>query len=312
MAGVTDAPFRSICSEFGYGLAYTEMVSAKALMYGDRKTKELLLKADEEPEPAVQIFGSDPEAIKYASDYLSRTNTPLIDINFGCPAPKIVKNGEGSALMRNLEKASSVITAAAENTDKPVTVKIRSGWNKEFVNAVEFALMAEECGASAVAVHPRTRDMYYSGKADWNMVKAVKKKVKIPVIGGGDIFTPEDVLNILKLTNCDAVMAARGAMGNPWLFGNFRNVLEGNPIFIPTMEQRVATIKNHLALMVKYKGEYRATLEIRKHAAWYLKGLYGAAELKRRMYSTKSIEEVNEVLEFFVEYGKNTHYQEKG
>ncbi|MBN1624482.1 MAG: tRNA dihydrouridine synthase DusB [Clostridia bacterium] len=304
MAGVTDAAFRAICSEHGYGLAYTEMISAKALMYKDKKTIGLLAKADEEPEPAIQIFGSDCESIKYAADYLSSTNTPLIDINMGCPAPKIVRNGEGSALMKDIEAAEGVIRATVENTDKPVTVKIRSGWNKDNINAIEFALMAQNCGVKAVAVHPRTRDMYYSGKADWSVVKAVKDNLEIPVIGGGDIFCAEDAFKMMETTGCDAVMVARGAMGNPWIFDNYNNLVSGKPITFIDIEERIATIRRHLELMIKYKGEHVAILEMRKHAAWYMKGVQGSSEFKRQVNICKSMEQLGELLERFLLFNK--------
>ncbi|MCD6323343.1 MAG: tRNA dihydrouridine synthase DusB, partial [Clostridiales bacterium] len=254
MAGVTDAAFRAICAEFGYGLAYTEMISAKALMYKDKKTFGLLVKADEEPEPVVQIFGSDIDAIKYATDLLNETNTPIIDINMGCPAPKIVKNGEGSALMKDLDKSAKIIKAAVAVSEKPITVKIRAGWNQDNINAVEFALMTQECGVSAVAVHPRTRDMYYSGKADWEIIKKVKEKLDIPVIGGGDIFVADDAFRMMKTTNCDAVMVARGAMGNPWIFKDFKSLENNTVAEKASIADKKTMIKRHMKLLVKYKG----------------------------------------------------------
>jgi len=297
MAGVTDAAFRAVCAEFGYGLAYTEMISAKALLYKDKKTFGLLIKADEEPEPVVQIFGSDTDAIKYATELLNKTNTPIIDINMGCPAPKVVKNGEGSALMKDLDKAANVIKAAVEVSNKPVTVKIRSGWNKDNINAVEFSLMAQECGVAAVAVHPRTRDMYYSGKADWEIIKKVKEKLDIPVIGGGDVFFASDVNKMIEVTNCDAVMVARGAMGNPWIFRDFK-ALENNTIVEKaTIADKKTMIKRHMTLLVKYKGEHRAILEIRKHAAWYSKGERNATKFKKMVFTCKSIEELIKALD---------------
>ena len=297
MAGVTDAPFRAICAEFGYGLAYTEMISAKALMYKDKKTFSYLIKSEEEPEPAVQIFGSDIDAIKFATELLNKTNTPIIDINMGCPAPKVVKNGEGSALMKDPDKAAKVIKAAVEVSEKPVTVKIRAGWNKDNINAVEFALMAQECGVAAVAVHPRTRDMYYSGKADWEIIKKVKEKLEIPVIGGGDIFFADDALRMMETTNCDAVMVARGVMGNPWIFRDFR-ALENNSIVEKvSIAEKKAMIKHHMKLLVKYKGEHRAILEIRKHAAWYSKGERNASKFKNIVFTCKSFEELVKALE---------------
>ena len=303
MAGVTDAPFRTICSHYGYGLAYTEMISAKALMYNDRKTKSLMIKMEDEPEPAVQIFGSDTDAIKYAVEFLSSTNTPLIDINMGCPAPKITRNGEGSALMKDISASEKIITAAVENTDKLVTVKIRSGWDKDSINAVDFALMAQSCGVKAVAVHPRTRDMYYSGKANWSVVKVVKENVKIPVIGGGDIFHAEDAIRIIKETGCDAVMVARGAMGNPWIFRDYNNILMGIPVDDISIEERIETIRKQLSLMIKCKGEHIAILEMRKHGAWYMKGVHGAAEFKRQINLAKSIIQIEDLLvKFLLEY----------
>lgn len=292
LAGVTDAAFRSVCAEYGYGMAYTEMISAKALLYKDKKTAGLLVKADEEPEPAVQIFGSDIDAIKYATDLLNKTNTPIIDINMGCPVPKVVKNGEGSALMKDPDKAAQVIKAAVGVSDKPVTVKIRAGWNKESINAVEFSLMAQECGVAAVAVHPRTRDMFYSGKADWEIIKKIKEKLDIPVIGSGDVFFADDVSKMIETTNCDAVMVARGVMGNPWIFRDFI-ALENNSILEKvTIIEKIAMIKRHLKLLIKYKGEHRAILEIRKHAAWYSKGERNASKFKKEIFTCKTIEEI--------------------
>ncbi|MCK5759297.1 MAG: tRNA dihydrouridine synthase DusB [Clostridiales bacterium] len=297
MAGVTDAPFRAICAEFGYGLAYTEMISAKALMYKDKKTFSFLVKSEEEPEPAVQIFGSDIEAIKFATELLNKTNTPIIDINMGCPAPKVVKNGEGSALMKDPDKAAKVIKAAVEVSEKPVTVKIRAGWNKDNINAVEFALMAQECGVAAVAVHPRTRDMYYSGKADWEIIKKVKEKLDIPVIGGGDIFFADDAIRMMETTNCDAVMVARGVMGNPWIFRDFKALENNTTVEKVSIDDKKAMIKQHMKLLVKYKGEHRAILEIRKHASWYSKGERNASKFKNIVFTCKSFEELVKALE---------------
>jgi len=301
MAGVTDAAFRAVCAQFGYGLAYTEMVSAKALMYKDKKTYGLLIKADEEPEPAVQIFGSDTDAIKYAVEFLNKTGTLLIDINIGCPAPKIVKNGEGSALMKDPEKASGIIKAAVSVSEKPVTVKIRSGWSKDTINAVEFALVAQQSGAAAVAVHPRTRDMYYSGKADWDIVRAVKEELDIPVIGGGDIFSAADAVRMMDKTKCDAVMVARGATGNPWIFRDFFDIKEGNDIRKVSIEEKKAMILKHMELLVKYKGERRAILEIRKHAAWYSKGEYNASRFKNRVFTCENIGEIIDALDILTD-----------
>ncbi len=296
MAGVTDAAFRAVCAKFGYGLAYTEMVSAKALMYKDKKTFDLIKKADEEPEPAVQIFGSDTDAIKYAVELLNGTGTPVIDINMGCPAPKIVKNGEGSALMKDPDLAGKVIRAAVEVSEKPVTVKIRSGWSKDDVNAVEFALIAQQSGADAVAVHPRTRDMYYSGKADWGIVKTVKAKLDIPVIGSGDVFSAADAVRMMDETKCDAVMVARGAAGNPWIFRDFSDIEKGQTVQGISIKEKKAMILEHMKLLVKYKGEHRAVLEMRKHAAWYSKGEYNASKFKNRVFRCSDIEEIIEAL----------------
>lgn len=296
MAGVTDTAYRAVCAGFGYGLAYTEMISAKALMYKDKKTFGLLEKADEEPEPAVQIFGSDLDAIKYAVALLNSTKTPIIDINMGCPAPKVTKNGEGSALMKDIEKSAKIIRTAVSCSEKPITVKIRSGWDKNSINAVEFALMAQECGVMAVAVHPRTRDMYYSGKADWGIIAAVKQKLSIPVIGGGDIFSATDAFNLMEQTKCDAVMAARGATGNPWIFRDFKNLEKGSLPVKVTISEKREMIRSHLGLLIKYKGEHRALLEIRKHASWYAKGEYGATKFKNRIFSCQSTKEIYEAL----------------
>lgn len=292
MAGITDASFRAICSEFGYGLGYTEMISAKALMYNDKKTKTLMTKIDEEPYPAIQIFGSDLEAIKYAVEYINETETPLIDINMGCPAPKIVKNGEGSALMKNLAKASKIIKTAVKESEIPITVKIRSGFDKDNINAVEFALMAQESGVAAVAVHPRTRDMFYSGRADWSIIADVKNQLKIPVIGSGDIFKAEDAYRMLVETGCDAVMIARGVLGNPWIFKNCRRIKKNLETRETQLQEKIDMIEKHLMLMVKYKGERRAVLEMRKHAAWYAKGERNALKFKKLAFGCSTIQEI--------------------
>lgn len=283
MAGVTDMPFRGICKIMGCGLTTTEMVSAKGLHYNAEQSKELLRTHPLERPCAIQIFGSDPaimaqQAAKLCEDYAGEI--AVIDINMGCPAPKITSNGEGSALMKTPELASKVIRAVAGAASLPVTVKFRKGWDDDSINAVEFAQMAQESGAAAVTVHGRTRMQFYSGKADWAIIAAVKEAVTIPVIGNGDLFTAEDALAMMKQTNCDGVMVARGAQGNPWLFTQIAYLREtGESLPPPSPSERVETALEHARQMVELKGDH-AIVEMRKHVAWYISGMRGAAAVR--------------------------------
>lgn len=294
MAGVTDLTFRLLCKEQGCGLVYTEMVSAKGICYGDKNTEALLGIRKEEKPVALQIFGSDPDYMARAAEMLNPRGHTFLDINMGCPTPKIVKNGDGSALMRDPELAGKIVKAVCNATDKPVTVKIRKGWDEDHVNGVEMAKILEENGAKAIAVHGRTREQFYSGKADWSIIKKVKEAVSIPVIGNGDIFTVEDAVRMKEETGCDGIMVARGAQGNPWIFKRIAHYMKtGVLLGEPTAEEKVEMALEHLRRMVEAKGEYIAIREMRKHIAWYLKGIRNAAQIRgqiNRMTSQKDVE----------------------
>ena len=293
MAGVTDLPFRLICKEQNCGMLYTEMVNAKALCYDDQNTKKMLKIEKEEHPVAIQIFGSDPEYMGGTAKILNSYPNEILDINMGCPAPKVVKNGDGSALLKNPELAERVLRAVVENSEKPVTLKIRKGWDDTCINAVEIAKMAEDCGISAIAVHGRTREQYYSGKADWDIIREVKENVSIPVIGNGDVFEVEDAINMLNKTNCDAIMIGRGAQGNPWIFKRINHYMQTGEILPePTLEEKIDTAMKHLKLAVQEHGEYVAVREMRKHIAWYLKGLRNSARVRDEINKIESYEEV--------------------
>lgn len=293
MAGVTDLPFRLICKEQNCGMLYTEMINAKALCYDDENTKRMLKIEEEEHPVAVQIFGSDPEFMGKAASIMNEYPNEILDINMGCPAPKVIKNGDGSALMKNPKLAAEVLSAVVKNSEKPVTLKIRKGWDDNSVNAVEIAKIAEQCGISALAIHGRTREQYYSGKADWDIIAQIKQNISIPVIGNGDVFTVEDSINMLEKTNCDAIMIGRGAQGNPWIFKRINHYMQTGEILPePTTEEKINTAIKHIGLAVEEHGEYIAVREMRKHIGWYLKGLKSSARVRDEINKIESYEEV--------------------
>ena len=296
MAGVTDLPFRLLCKEQGCGLMYTEMVSAKALLYKNRNTKPLLETRPEEEPVAVQLFGSDPEIMSEMALQLEEGPYAIIDVNMGCPVPKIVNNGEGSALMQDPKLAEQILTAMVKKLHKPVTVKFRKGFNDSNINAVEFAKMAESCGVAAVAVHGRTREQYYSGKADWDIIRQVKEAVSIPVWGNGDVFTPEDAKRMKEETGCDGIMVARGAKGNPWLFKRILHYLEtGELLPPPTAEEVKRMIVRHGTLQTEFRGEEIAMREMRKHVAWYTAGFPHSSALRNDINQVETLEELEAI-----------------
>lgn len=304
MAGVTDITYRTICKEMGAGLVYTEMISAKGLYYQDRKTEELM-KINEKNRPvSMQIFGSDPDIMSYVVEkYINdRNDIDIIDVNMGCPAPKIVKNGDGSSLMKTPEIAGKIINKIKCVTNKPVTAKIRSGWSTDFINAAEFAKNLEFNGLDTIAVHGRTREQFYTGKADYKVVNEVKKAVNIPVIGNGDIYNPYDAVKMIEETNCDAVMIARGILGNPWLIMNTVKILNNDMDFYnPSPLERINMIKRHASMLVDELSEKIAILEMRKFAAWYMKGMKNSSEIRNSINKITSAEELYQILDQYIE-----------
>jgi len=297
MAGVTDLPFRILCKEQGAGLLCMEMVSAKGIMYNNKNT-ELLLEVDGREHPvSLQLFGSDADIISEQAKRIEERPFDILDINMGCPVPKVVNNGDGSALMKNPLLAGKIIEKTVRAVQKPVTVKIRKGFDDEHINAVELAHIAQESGAAAIAVHGRTREQYYSGKADWDIIRKVKEAVNIPVIGNGDIRTPKDAKRMQEETNCDGIMLARGAQGNPWIFRQILHYEQtGEELPKPQAEEVVEMILRHARMQIEFKGEYTGLREIRKHAAWYTAGYKNSAKLRGKINEAESYEELSELL----------------
>ena len=299
MAGICNSSFRRICKEMGCGLIYAEMVSDKAIMYANKKTIDMLYMTEEERPISQQIFGTDKESFVIAAKYIYENMKPdIIDINMGCPVPKVaVRAQAGAALLKSPDKIYEIVKAVVESVPIPVTVKIRSGWDKNNINAIEVAKIVEKAGASAICVHPRTRNQGYSGKSDWTIIKKVKENVSIPVIGNGDVVTCEDAKRMLDETNCDAVMIGRGILGNPWLIKESIEYLEtGNKLNRPSSIEKIDMCIKHLEYLKELKNEKIACLEIRNHIAWYFKGMKNASEIKNKVYKTSTIHDIMQVL----------------
>ena len=297
MAGVTDLPFRLLCREQGAGLLCMEMVSAKAIYYNNRNTESLLEIHPNEKPVSLQLFGSDPKIMSEMAKRIEERPFAILDVNMGCPVPKVVKNGEGSALMKDPKLVYEIVSALVKAIEKPVTVKIRKGFDDDHVNAVEIARIAEEAGAAAVAVHGRTREQYYSGKADWDIIRQVKEAVSVPVIGNGDVTSPQKAAELVRLTGCDGIMIARGAQGNPWIFSEMIHWEEtGELPSRPDKDEVREMMLRHARLQLEYKGEFCGIREMRKHVAWYTKGLKGAARMREKVNAVESLEELENLL----------------
>lgn len=298
MAGVTDLPFRLLCKEQGAGLLCMEMVSAKGILYNNKNTESLLTIHDEEQPVSLQLFGSDPYIISEMAKRIEERPFAVLDINMGCPVPKVVRNGEGSALMNNPKQVYELVSAVVKAIDKPVTVKIRKGFDDEHINAVEIAKIIEDAGGAAVTVHGRTREQYYSGKADWDIIRQVKEAVSIPVIGNGDVTSGERAIAMRQETGCDGIMIARGAQGNPWIFSELLAYEESGSVpERPGTDEIRETMLRHARLQIQYKGDYLGIREMRKHVAWYTKGMHGATRLRELINHVESYEELEKCLE---------------
>jgi nifR3 family TIM-barrel protein len=299
MAGVTNSAYRRIIKEFGCGLIYAEMVSDKAIVYNNKKTIDMLYMTEEERPLVQQIFGSDKDSFMEAAKYVEKFMKPdIIDINMGCPVPKVaIRAQAGSALLKNIDKIYDIVKSVVDSVKCPVTVKIRSGWDEKNINAVEVAKICEKAGASAITIHPRTRKQGYSGKANWQIIKEVKESVTIPVIGNGDIKTVEDAERMIRETGCDAIMIGRGVLGNPWLIKQIVTYLDKKiKINEPTPKEKLNICLKHLKYLLELKGERLALLEMKGHAAWYIKGISGASDIKVKIYGSKTIQELEKVL----------------
>lgn len=308
MAGVTDLPFRILCKEQGADLVYTEMISAKGIYYKNKNTEKLWEIDEKERPAALQLFGSDPQIMADMAQKIESRNFDILDINMGCPVPKVVNNGEGSALMKNPKLAGQIVKAISERIKKPVTVKFRKGFNEQLINAVDFAKHMEENGAAALAVHGRTREEYYSGKADWEIIARVKEAVSIPVMASGDIFTAEDAIRCEKETGCDGLMLGRGVRGNPWLFHQIKTYQETGKIEEkPDFSEVLKMILRHGQMLADFKGELMGMREMRKHVAWYTSGYKNSASIRRRVNTIETYEQLEE----FCEEARNLQMKNK-
>lgn len=306
MAGVTDLPFRILCKEQGADLLYTEMISGKGILYKNKKTESLLSIEKEEKPIAVQIFGSDPYVLSETAKAIEDRDFDILDINMGCPVPKVANNGEGSALMAKPKLIGEIVSMVSKAIKKPVTIKIRKGFEEDNINAVEIAKIAEANGAAAIAVHGRTRQQYYSGKADWDIIKKVKEAVSIPVIGNGDVFSIEDAINISEQTGCDGIMIARGAKGNPWIFSQIKEYFNTEQIpQKPSIEEVIKMILEHASLAMEYKDEYTAMSQMRKHIGWYTSGYHESSKLRSKSNYIETYKDLEGLLNNYFEIVKN-------
>lgn len=306
MAGVADKPFRHLCMEYGASYCVTEMVSSKGLCYSDSKTSELCTISNDERPCGIQLFGCEPDFMAKAVDLILPYNPDIIDINMGCPVPKIVNNGSGSALMKNIPLAMDIVKAVKSATDKPISVKMRIGWDDTSINAIEFANAMEKSGADAITVHGRTRMQFYSGKANWDIIKQIKQNSSIPIIGNGDVASLQDCLDMYNYTNCDLVMVGRGAYGNPFLFKEVKSYFNGVPYIKPTIQDKMDTMLYHIRLILENsKSEELGIKLARKHSAWYMTGLYGSAKFRSRCYSLSCYNDAVELAKDFLKLQEN-------